>query len=133
MISILFTVPQWLRVILSMVYLSIIALLSLLPSNDLPQIPLFSGADKIIHTIMYAGLTWMVCWMIFAEKKQSLYYLTVLLSFIWGVIMEVYQFNMHLGRSFEYFDIVGNSIGIFFGLLSYIMIINRYNTLISNK
>ncbi len=132
MISILFSIPQWLRLILSMIYLCIIVLLSLLPPNDVPQIPLFVGADKIIHTLMYAGLTWFICWMINAEKKQLWYYLTSLLSISWGVFMELCQLNMHLGRSFDYFDILGNSIGTLLGLLIYIAIINRHKTLISN-
>lgn len=132
MITILFSIPQWYRVFLSMIYLGIIALLSLLPTNDLPQIPIFAGADKIIHALMYAGLTLLICWMIYAERKQSMYYLIVLFSISWGIVMELCQSYMHLGRSFEYFDILGNSIGTFIGLCIYIMIIIRYRTLTNN-
>ena len=132
MISIIFSISQWFRVFVSMIYLCIIVLISLLPATDLPKIPLFTGADKIIHTLMYSGLTWLVCWMIYAEKKHLWYYLTVLLTISWGVIMELCQLNMHLGRSFDYFDILGNSIGTLLGLLIYIAIINRHKTLISN-
>lgn len=132
MISVLFAAPQWLRVILSLIYLGIVAVLSLLPANDLPQLPLFSGADKIIHTFLYAGLTWMVCWMIYADKKQSKYFLSAILSITWGVLMEFCQFYMKLGRSFDYFDIVGNSIGTLSGLLIFKTILNKYKPLITN-
>ncbi len=132
MISILFSIPQWLRVLLSVIYLCIIALLSLLPSYDLPQIPLFTGADKIIHTLMYTGLTWLVCWMIYAEKNHSWYYLTVLLSITWGIFMEWCQLRMHFGRSFEYFDILGNTIGTLLGLFIYITTIVKYRKLTHN-
>jgi len=132
MVSVLFSIPKWLRLTLSMFYLGIIALLSLLPTKELPKIPLFAGADKIIHTFMYIWLTWMVCWMINAEKKQSWYSLAVLLSITWGVIMEVCQLNMHLGRSFDYYDILGNSNGTLLGLFVYIALRIKYKTLISN-
>lgn len=120
MISFLYKTHQWVRILISIIYLFIIALLSLLPPNDLPKIQLFEGADKIIHTLMYVGLTWLVCWLIFAEKRPLLYYLAILLSIGWGVLMEMCQLNFHLGRSFELNDIFGNCIGTIFGVFLYI-------------
>ena len=133
MISVLFQIHQRIRLIISIIYFVIIALLSLLPPKDLPRIPLFEGADKIIHAMMYAGLTWLVCWMIYAEKKQLWYFLTVVLSIGWGVVMELCQLNMHLGRSFELNDILGNCIGTFVGLLVYIGMKNINSRLAFNK
>jgi len=121
MISFLFTIPKWLRITLSLFYLSIIAFLSLLPPKDFPDIRLFAGADKIIHICMYLGLTWLACWSMHAETKRMWYFLIILFSISWGTIMEIFQFLMHLGRSFEFYDIIGNSIGTLIGVLIYIL------------
>jgi len=121
MISILFSIPQWLRITLSLLYLCLIAFLSLLPPNDFPDIPLFPGADKIVHTCMYLGLTWLACWSMHAEIKHIWYYLIILFSISWGIVMEIFQYIMHLGRSFDLYDIAGNSFGTLIGVLIYIL------------
>jgi len=121
MISILFSIQQWLRITLSLIYLTIVACMSLLPPNDLPDIPLFPGADKIVHTCMYLGLAWLACWSMHAEIKHKWYYIIILFSIGWGVMMEIFQFLMHLGRAIEFYDIVSNSIGTLIGVLIYIL------------
>jgi VanZ family protein len=121
MISLLYSIPQWLRITLSLVYLTIVAFLSLLPPKDFPDIPLFPGADKVVHTCMYLGLTWLACWSMHAEVKRVWYYLIILFSISWGVVMEIFQYIMHLGRSFDLYDIAGNSIGTLIGVLIYIL------------
>jgi VanZ family protein len=121
MISILFSIPQWLRITLSLVYLGIIAFLSLLPPNDFVDIPLFPGADKMIHTCLYLGLSWLACWSFHAEINRIWYFLIILFAISWGTVMEIFQFLMHLGRSFEFYDIIGNSIGTLIGVLIYIL------------
>jgi len=121
MISLLFSIPQWLRISLSLIYLSIIALLSLLPPNDFPDIPLFPGADKIVHTCLYLGLVWLACWSMHAEIKHNWYYLIVIFAIGWGAAMELFQLLMHMGRSFDLYDIAGNSIGSLIGALIYFL------------
>lgn len=121
MISLLYSIPQWLRITLSLVYLTIVAFLSLLPPKDFPDIPLFPGADKVVHTCMYLGLTWLACWSMHAEVKRVWYYLIILFSISWGVVMEIFQYIMHIGRSFDLYDIAGNSLGTLIGVLIYIL------------
>ena len=120
MISILFSIRLWLRMTLTVIYLSIVADLSLLPSDELPELPLFPGADKIIHSCMYLGLTWLACWSLQAESKSNRYFYIFLFSVSWGAIMELLQLFMLMGRSFELFDILSNLVGTFAGLLLYI-------------
>jgi len=122
MISFLFSIPQWLRISLSVIYLGIIACLSLLPPNDFPDIPLFPGADKVVHTCMYLGLTILACWSMHAEIKPVWYYLIALFSISWGITMEIFQWLMHMGRSFDVYDIVGNSVGTLIGVLIYVLL-----------
>lgn len=121
MIKLLFSIRQWLRITFSLIYLICIALLSLLPPNDLPEISLFPGADKIVHTCMYLGLTWFACWSMHAEVRHLWYFLIFFFSIGWGVIMELFQLVMHVGRSFEIYDMIGNSIGTMLGILIYVL------------
>lgn len=132
MFPILFSIKQWLRITLSLVYLSIIAFLSLLPPNDFPEIPLFPGADKIVHTCMYLGLAWLACWSMHAEIRHVWYYLIIIFSIGWGAIMEFFQLLMHVGRSFDFNDIIGNSIGTLIGILIYILMA-QHNRIINLK
>jgi VanZ family protein len=133
MISILFSIPQWLRITLSLTYLSCIALLSLLPPNDLPEIPLFPGADKIVHTCMYLGLAMLFCWSMHAEIRRVWYYLIILFSIGWGAMMELFQFLMHSGRSFEFNDMLGNILGSLIGVFIYSLVAQRKKKLDSRK
>jgi VanZ family protein len=125
MISFIFSIRQGMRITLSLIYIVFIALLSLLPPNDLPEIPLFPGADKIVHTCMYLGLALLICWSMHAEIKRVWYYLIILFSIGWGAMMELFQFLMHAGRSFEFNDIAGNILGSLVGVFIYIMVAQR--------
>jgi VanZ family protein len=133
MISLLFSIRQWLRITLSLVYLGCIAFLSLLPPDEFPEIPLFPGADKIVHACMYLGLTWLACWSMHAEIRRKWYYLIILFSVGWGVIMEIFQLWMHLGRSFDFWDIFGNSIGTFIGAVIYLLMARQKGQIDSRK
>ena len=129
MISALFCVPNWVRITLNLIYIGIVALLSLLPSNSLPKVHLFEGADKIVHFCMYLGLTMLSCWTIHAELNSARYSLLVILPISWGIIMEILQYLMQIGRSFEFVDILSNSIGAFCGLFLYLLIAGKIKLL----
>ena len=106
--------------------LGIIAMLSLLPPNDFPEIPLFPGADKLIHSCMYLILCFLACWSMHAEVKRIWYLLIILFSIGWGIMMEVLQLMMNMGRSFEFNDMIGNLIGTLIGSAIYILMA-KYN------
>ena len=122
MINFLFSIKQWLRITLSLIYLTCVAFLSLLPANDFPELPLFPEADKFVHISMYLGLTILACWSMHAEIKHKWYYLVTLFAIGWGVMMEVFQFLMHLGRSFDFYDMLANSIGALIGVSIYLLL-----------
>jgi glycopeptide antibiotics resistance protein len=60
-----------------------------------------------------------------AEIKRVWYYLIILFSIGWGAMMELFQFLMHAGRSFEFNDIAGNILGSLVGVFIYIMVAQR--------
>ena len=120
MIRLLFSVKPWLRITLSIIYLVIIVLLSLLPSSDLPDVPLVSGEDKWIHMCMYLGLGFVTCWSLDRTgKRMPPVYLLILGVFMWGVLMEVLQQLMANGRALEFTDMLANLAGAIAGLILY--------------
>lgn len=87
------------------------------PLGEKPP-PLFPGADKIAHGLMFGGLVavmlidwqrkhgWHKVWW-----QRALAYAFISASF--GIIIEIAQGAMGLGRSFEYSDILADTAGAF--------------------
>ncbi len=115
MIKFIFSIPTWLRILLSLLYLGIIAKLSLMPSDEVPQIELFAGIDKVVHGCMYFGLTILACWSFNAEVKRIRILYIILFSAAFGLLMEVSQLEMQAGRAFEWLDEASNAVGALLG------------------
>ena len=107
------------RYIYIVVWTIIIIVFSLLPKNTLePEgIKLFKGADKVLHFLMYALL--MFFWVYAAmeiprERRNRFLYSGLAFGIILGIVMEILQKYMNLGRSFDAFDIMANIAGTLF-------------------
>lgn len=120
MISFIFSFKLWLRRIILLFYMTVVAVLSLMPANDLPHFTVFSGIDKIVHLSMYLGLSVLTCWS-FEINRKKMVPLYILLAgvFLWGVLMEILQRTMHNGRNFEFRDMIANLTGAIIGLMIY--------------
>ena len=121
MISFLLAVRQPVRVLLVVLYICCIAALSLLPPQDLPKIPLFPGADKIVHFLMYLVFSLLFCWALRTEKHYYRLFFIIMATIGWGMLMEFIQLAMHAGRSFSWYDVFANSLGVFVGILFYVV------------
>ena len=119
MIKYLFSFPRWLRMLLSLVYLGLVAILSLLPSKDLPDLHPFAAFDKVVHACMYFGLTILACWTFHAEEKRIRIIFVVLFAICWGLLMEFSQLEMMMGRAFEWTDELSNGLGALLGAAVY--------------
>ncbi len=100
-------------------YLILITLLSLWPSDDLPDIELFPHADKIIHIGMYAGFTFLMFWTWREKLKGIKQFLPLLIVLVWGLLMELLQQSTGFGRSSDYMDILANCLGFIPGWLAW--------------
>ncbi len=120
MIKLIFSFPLWLRKAIATVYLAVIAMLSLMPSYDLPHFTVFKGIDKVVHICMYLGLAFLAGWSfeISRERMKPLYLLLVGV-FMYGVLMEILQRTMHNGREFDFKDMLANLTGAVIGLMIY--------------
>ena len=106
-----------------------IAFLSLMNLSGKVIISL-SNIDKVYHAIAYFGLTisWLFAFISKGRKK------TIVISCIaFGMLMEFLQSNLTTYRSFEYLDMIANTVGVLIGLLFFIRIeknlINMLNSL----
>jgi len=82
--------------------------MSLKPSDGELPIPLFDGADKLVHFTIYFILVFLLCFS-FARKGYALF-LAAFFGVIFGIFMELGQYFVP-SRSFEYLDILANSLG----------------------
>ena len=114
MIRFLFSLSQWKRFVISLAYLSAVVFLELMPERLVPDFQ-FPAEDKLVHACMYLGLTFLACWTFHAEKNHLRVLSIVLIAISFGILMEIFQFEMRLGRSFEWFDILSNCLGAILG------------------
>lgn len=108
------SLPAWSLTVLTVVCILWLTLFPR-PLGDIEP-PLFSGADKIVHFMMFGVLMAMIyidCIRGNRRKKPSvsfiLYAMTAVVLF--GILIEILQLKMEVGRSFEIADILADSAG----------------------
>lgn len=83
------------------------------------KIPLFPGADKVIHAVMFIAVAFSFCldfgrnW---KRKKIVLLSACFLAATALGGLIEVVQSAMAMGRSGDWFDLLADAIGAFVGV-----------------
>lgn len=115
--------PPW---ILTIVVSLAIIYLTLVPQplgDDAPR--LFPGADKVVHALMFGGLTFVI--LLDRQRRHSTLqhccdWKPLCPAFVWtvaadsalaGIVIECLQYYMGLGRGFEMTDILADTIGSF--------------------
>lgn len=101
---------------ISGIYLLLITSLSLFPSNTFEEIPyLFEHMDKVIHFLIYGGLSALLCWTFPRKNQKMLLYFTAIVLFctLYGIFMEILQGTFReLDRSFSWGDMIANITGV---------------------
>lgn len=86
------------------------------PTGDV-KLPLFEGADKVVHALMFGFLTWMFHIDLSKLKgghiKCRSAWLCATVALFIGVLIEWLQDFMSLGRSMEFADLLADGIGAF--------------------
>ncbi|MBK9191549.1 MAG: VanZ family protein [Crocinitomicaceae bacterium] len=100
----------------------IIAVLSLIPGDQLPQIEWsFISVDTLVHFIMYLVLAFSMG--LSSLKKNlnlsltGLYILILTAGIGYGILIEILQGTLVYRRYFDLMDILANSLGTIFGVL----------------
>ncbi|MFQ5875401.1 MAG: VanZ family protein [Dehalococcoidia bacterium] len=97
---------RWSAVVL---YCGLIFFLSSLPSKGVPLPHLFWGADKILHALGYALLSFLLAWALGLEKRTGALIAIALASF-YGVTDEVHQAFVP-GREASAWDWFADTVG----------------------
>ena len=105
--------------------LAFIALLSLVPGENMPGSFLFSipHIDKIIHMSMYAALGFVAL----AESRRDqsrlgMHVLLLLFFFALSAMIEILQATVVAARSAEWFDLLANFLGLIGGYIAHRLI-----------
>ncbi len=86
-----------------------------LPKTRLIDIPFF---DKWVHTFLFAVLNFLLLKAYYKEgPKTMVIWLTLLICY--GVLIEVVQLYLIPFRSFDWVDILADTLGIFLGLVAF--------------
>lgn len=85
------------------------------PTGDL-EMPLFPGADKVVHALMFGFLTFVILLEIMRHRKWAMLPLPLIavVAFIcalFGIGIEFAQRAMGLGRSLEILDMLADAAG----------------------
>lgn len=100
--------------ILAWLLIGFIIILSLLPGNDLPKLNWWDDLqfDKIGHILSYGVTAWCFKTFYLNQVQTSRISFIYIALIILGISLECLQHIMHLGRHFDLFDIVANSLGV---------------------
>jgi VanZ family protein len=114
------------RLLPAVLWLVFVTLAILTPGNNLPKVPLFLYADKLIHLGVFAVLTFLWSRVGTIDHQGALIWkklLTNLLVFtiIFPILVEYLQMYVP-NRSFEIEDIIANLTGGIIGFIGFIIL-----------
>lgn len=80
----------------------------------------FPGSDKVVHGIMYMGLTLVFCFDYYRYSPAKNNSRTMLAAFIIAVVLggliEILQQAMHMGRTGDIYDFLADAVGAAIGM-----------------
>lgn len=166
----MFAIPVYIRRILFLLYLLVIAWASLSPPDEIPRLISFPYFDKIAHFMMYLIFCILGIWSLDKRNEKPsansqqirdtavnptsvevnkpdgvlnearlessntimvnhgngwIYFITFLFAIVWGLVMELFQRTMHLGREYSMADLAANITGALFGAGLYFILFYR--------
>lgn len=87
----------------------------------------FSGADKLVHVLMYLILGIALTWESVARKASALklYLIAIVFPMLFGVAIEIVQHLWLSQRTGDIWDIVANCLGVLIGFRLVIVISSK--------
>ncbi len=114
-------------VVIAVLFHIVITALMLMPSAEIGYIDI-SQLDKLIHAGIYVCL--FILWASVTIKREaskpSIFWVAIAL-FIYGIVIEVLQEKWIVTRTFDFWDIVANSVGIVIGYIVFHQLTTRLN------
>lgn len=104
---------RWLFYCLTAIWAAVVTYASLkAPSINPPPFFLdFENSDKLVHFTMYFGLCFWIFYSTIECRRKHRYAVSLLASVAYGIVMEVTQEYMAIGRSMDVWDALANATG----------------------
>ncbi|GEP92320.1 VanZ like family protein [Chitinophaga terrae (ex Kim and Jung 2007)] len=104
----------------TVIWISVVTTLCLMPGDDVPSSSFLEKIhfDKIVHFGMFAGVVFLTGWGIFKHRKHisgTTLIALVVFAASFGLAIEFIQKYWAIGRSFDLFDLLADSLGAVFG------------------
>jgi VanZ family protein len=109
---------------LLVLWIMFILVVSLYPFKTKETKQFWEHSDKAVHFVLYFVLSVLV---ISSLHNKSRYAITLIISVLFGIIIEALQEFMQLGRTFSMLDILANAVGVCIGLTSYYLLKKRWS------
>lgn len=114
------------RIILAIVWLTIIVFAMLTPGDKFPEVDVFSLQDKLVHFLCFGGLSYLWCGVGVKSNVNEGFTKRIVINYLIfgvfaGIFLEFLQKFIPF-RSFDYMDMIVNEIGGIIGLLAYFKI-----------
>ncbi|CAM1341797.1 conserved membrane hypothetical protein [Tenacibaculum amylolyticum] len=106
----------------------IIAILSLIKVGSQPIY--IKYLDKIEHTTAYFVLTFF--WLLAFFKKEKIRTIIIVLSISYGILLEVLQGTITTYRTFDYVDMIANTLGVLIAFLVFKIIEKKQFNLLNS-
>jgi len=99
-----------------MLALAIASLVAADTANRLNPLDFFQ-ADKLLHIMAYGILSFL--WMYHLNRKGRLHSVrnSLIISIVFGILLECAQYGFFTGRRFEFLDIIANIMGAVMGVI----------------
>jgi VanZ family protein len=124
-------VPKYLLFLVALFWTGIVSYFCLVNSSDIPTIDI-PNLDKCIHAFFHLVFTFV--WFLFFSKHLQIDLIfkplmcSVVLSFVFGITIEILQNLITTTRSADVLDIVANMVGSILAIFV-IVILNKSNIL----
>ena len=113
----------------AIVWALFILIITGIPGNQIPKIPSFLewlSPDKFVHVVIFGILSYLI---LYSNRKQYLkrnyrfiiVASVVLISASYGLITELLQYYVFIGRNGNVFDFIANAIGALLGGMAYFL------------
>ena len=99
---------------------------SLSPSDKVPELSFIPHFDKIAHFCMYFGLSFLLVPIVLNKHKLLRNYLLVfIIAAGIGIVFELLQYYMAIGRTSSVYDEIANATGAITGIIAYHIIMRN--------
>lgn len=107
--------------------MAIIFYLSTASPSTFPKVTEIKYLDKMVHILMYFGLSLVLVLEIPRKKSYGYYFFTILLPILYGGLIEIIQENFFSPRTGNIFDFLADTVGVLTGYFVAIGLLNIKN------